>query len=148
MRTRAKYFCLFAGLMLGIPASAEQWFSVASPGADATGTRVEVDLDSVHARGQDGEGVIRVTFDALQPHSAGFRYRSFVASAQFDCQRRSISLFSAAYYAQPGGKGSRLGADSSGREAGMPPALLDSVPAAARRALLRATCATIHTPAA
>jgi hypothetical protein len=148
MRTRTKSYCFSAWLILGVPAGAEQWFAVASPGADAAGTWVEVDLDSIHARGQGGEGVIRITFDAPQPHGAGFRYRSVIAGAQFDCQRRIINLTSAAYYDQPAGKGSRLGADSSGRQGGMPPALLDSIPAAARRALLRASCATNHTSAA
>jgi surface-adhesin protein E len=147
MRMRANHLYFSAVLILGSPAGAEQWFAVASPGADAAGTRVEVDLDSIHARGQGGEGVIRVTFDLPQRHGAGFSYRSVIASAQFDCQRRIISLTSAAYYAQPAGKGSRLGSDSSARQAGMPPALLDSIPVAARRALLRASCATTPTSA-
>ena len=141
MRKRAKCLCVAAGVMLGVPAGAEQWFTVASPGSDAAASRVEVDLDSIRARGQIGESIIRVTFDAPQPHSAGFGYRSFVASAQFDCQRRNISLSGAAYYAQPDGNGSPLGTDRPARGAGTPLALLDSIPAAARRALLRATCA-------
>jgi hypothetical protein len=147
MRTRATYFCLVAGLTFGARADAEQWFTVGSPSADATGTLVEVDLDTVRPRGQGGEGVIRVTFDVPQPHGTEFRYRSFVGNAQFDCQRRHISLTRATYYGQPAGKGSRLGTDSSAREAGVPPRLLDSVPAAARGALLRATCATTQTSA-
>jgi hypothetical protein len=142
MRSRTKYFCLVVSLVLGPPANAEQWFSVSGPGAAADGTRVEVDLDSVRARGQGGESVIQVTFDALQPHRAGFRFRSIIATAQFDCQRRIISLTSAAYYDGPAGKGLRLGADSSGKQAGMPPALLDSIPATALRALVKATCTT------
>lgn len=149
MGLRTKYLCLFAASMLGTAVSAEQWFDVAGPSANETGTHVEVDLDSVRVRGQGGgEGVIRVTYDLLQPHAAGFRYRSFVANAQFDCQRRNIALTNSVYHAQPGGKGQRLGADSSDKETGMLVALLDSIPAAARRALLRATCATTRTPAA
>jgi hypothetical protein len=142
MKTRIRYFCLLAGLLLGAPARAEQWFAVASPGADGADSRVEVDLETVRVRSRGGEGAIRVTFDLLQPHSAGFRYRSFVANAQFDCQRHRITLTSAEYFSQAGGKGSLLGADSSSREVGVPPAVLDSIPASARRALLRATCAT------
>jgi hypothetical protein len=147
MQTCIRYFCLLAGLLLGAPARAEQWFAVASPGVDGTGSRVEVDLETVRARGRGGEGAIRVTFDLLQPHSAGFRYRSFVANAQFDCQRHRITLTSADYFSQAGAQGSLLGTDSSSREVGVPPAILDSVPAPARRALLRATCATTR-PAA
>jgi hypothetical protein len=146
MRTRVKYLCLTAGLALGIPAGAEQWFTVAGADTDATGSMVEVDLDSVHARGSSGEAVIRVSHNVLKQHSAGFSYRSFVASAQFDCQRQNIRLNSATYYALPAGQGSRLGADNSGRQAGMPPALLHSIPEAARRALLKATCATRTSP--
>lgn len=147
MRTRTRYGYFFAALMLAIAARAEQWFTVASPWADATGTHVEVDLESVQARGPDGQAVIRVSYDGARPHGAGFHYRSFVASARFDCQRRTISLTSAAYYAQAAGAGPRVGADSSSRQGGMPGNLLDSVPAAARRALLRATCATTRTSA-
>ena len=141
MRKRAKCLCFAAGVMLAGAAGAEQWFSVASPSSDAAASRVEIDLDSIRARGQFGEGIIRVSFNAVQPHSAGFGYRSFVASAHFDCQRRSISLSGAAYYAQPDGNGAPLGADRTGRAAGTPPDFLESIPAAARRALLRASCA-------
>jgi hypothetical protein len=148
MQKHNQHLCLFAGLMLCVPAIAEQWFTVARPGADAASTWVEIDLDTVRERSQGGERVVRITFDMPQPHSGGFRYRSFVASAQFDCQRRRISLTSAAYYAQPAGKGARLGADSAAKDPGMPPALLDSIPAAARRSLLKATCGTTQTPAA
>lgn len=128
--------------MLAASARAEQWFTVDSPGAEATGTRVEVDLESVHARGPGGEAAIRVTYDVLQPHAAGFQYRSLVAGALFDCQRRTISLASAAYYTQAAGAGARVGADSSSKEAGPSDGLLNTVPLATRRALLRATCAT------
>ena len=78
--------------------------------------------------------------------TAGFAFRSFVASAQFDCQRRSISLISAAYFELPHGDGMRVGTDSSGREAGMPESLLQSIPLAALQALLKATCALARTP--
>ena len=141
MRKRAKCLCVAAGVMLVVPAGAEQWFSVASPGSDAAASRVEVDLDSSRARGPIGESILRVAFDAPQPHGAGFAYRSFVASAQFDCQRRNISLSGATYYARPEGKGSLLGADRTARVAETPLSLLESIPAAARRALLRARCA-------
>jgi len=147
MQTRIRYFFLVAGLLLGVPGRAEQWFAVASPGVDGTGTHVEVDLDTVRARGRGGEGAIRVTFDLLRPHSAGFRYRSFVAHAQFDCQRHRITLASADYFSQASGKGTLLGADTASSEVGVPTAVLDSVPASSRRALLRATCATTRSAA-
>jgi hypothetical protein len=38
----------------------------------------------------------------------------------------------------------RLGADSSGREAGMPPGLLERIPATARQSILKAACAPIN----
>jgi hypothetical protein len=138
---RTKYFWLMA-IMLGSPAGAEQWFTVASPGLDTTGTRVDVDVDSVRAGGQEGGGIIRVTFDVPQMHIAGFRYRSFTAGAQFDCQRRNINLASAVYFAEPAATGLRVGADSPSREARALPGLLERIPGAARRALLKATCAT------
>jgi hypothetical protein len=138
MEMRRKFFGILAGLMLGAPVGAQQWFAVS--GAGAAGTLVEVDLETVRIRSQGGEGVIRVSFDTPQPHSGGFGYRSFVATTQLDCRRRSITLTSAAYYPQPGGQGQRVGADSSGRESGMPPELLGKIPAAARQAILKATC--------
>lgn len=137
---RTKYLCLLAGLAIGAPAQAQHWFDVGSPSGYAGATTVEIDLDTVRVRSQGGEGVIRVTFDVLQPHGAGFGYRSFVATAQFDCQRRSMQLTSAAYYPLPAGSGGRLGADSSGRASGMPPGLLERIPAAARQAILKAAC--------
>jgi hypothetical protein len=137
-----KLACLLAALLLGRPCAAEQWFSVARPGGQAQGVAVEVDLDSVNHRGSGGEAVIRTSYGAPRAHAAGFSYRSFVGTAQFDCQQLSVSLASAAYFAQPAGQGQRLGADSAGREAGMPPGLLQSVPAPVRQALLRAICAT------
>lgn len=133
--------------MLTAAAQAEQWFTVGSPGAEATGALVEVDLESLRARGPGGEAAIRVTYDVLQRHAAGFQYRSLAANALFDCQRRTISLTSAAYYTQAAGAGARLGADTSAKEAGLSDSLLDTVPLAARRALLRATCATTQTSA-
>jgi hypothetical protein len=147
MRARTNQVCLAAGLFLGSPAGAEQWFTFASPDLNASGTRVEVDLDSVRARGAGGEGVIRVTQQELQLHNTGFRYQSFVANALFDCQRRSITLTSATYFSEGAGMGSLLGANSLATQGGMPPALLDSIPVPARRALLKATCATTHTSA-
>jgi hypothetical protein len=133
---------LCAGLLLSASACAEQWFTVASPGIDPAATLVEIDLDTLRMQGGGGEGAIRVTLDVLQPHHGGFEFRSFVATAQFDCSRRSIALTSAAYYPLPAGKGPRLGVDSSGRQAGMPPTLLESMPTGARHALLKAMCAT------
>jgi hypothetical protein len=148
MRTRTTNLCLLAMLAVAAAAGAEQWFTVASPGPNLTGTRVEVDLESLQVRGADGEAVIRVTYDAFQPHSAGYQYRSFIAKAVCDCQRRTIKLSAAVYYAQGDGAGQRLGTDSTATRAEMSPALLDSIPAAARRALLRATCATTQAPPA
>jgi hypothetical protein len=136
-----KYLWILAGLALGAPAWAQQWFGLGSPNEYAGTPIVEIDLDTVRVRSQGGEGVIRVTLDAPQAHSAGFSYRSFIATAHFDCQRRSMQLTSAAYYALPAGGGVRLGADSSGRESGMPPGLLQRIPTAARQAILKAACA-------
>lgn len=140
MEMRRKLLGFFAGLMLAAPASAQQWFAVSGPGVRAGGAMVEIDLDTVRIRSHGGEGVIRVTLELPQVHSAGFGYRSFVATSQLDCAKRSITLTSAAYYPLPAGQGQRLGADSSGRESGMPPDLLEKIPAAARQAILRATC--------
>jgi hypothetical protein len=147
MRTRARYLCLLATLIIAIAAKAEQWFTLASPGTETSGTRVEVDLDSVHSRGAGGEAVIRVTYDVPQPHGGSYQYRSLVANALFDCQRRIVSLASATYYAQAAGTGARLGTDNS-TKGELSPALLDSIPAMTRRALLRATCATTRISAA
>lgn len=140
MQMRSFLLGLFAGLMLAVPAWAQQWFVVSGPGDRAGGTVVEIDLETVRIRSQGGEGVIRVTLEVPQAHSGGFGYRSFVASVQLDCARRSLTLTSAAYYPLPAGQGQRVGADSSGRESGMPPELLERIPAAARQAILRATC--------
>ena len=57
-----------------------------------------------------------------------------------------ISLISAAYFSLPRGGGPRVGADSSGRQAGMPESLVRSLPTTALQALLKATCATTQTP--
>lgn len=137
---RRKVFGIVAGLLLGASACAQQWFTVSGPGAGAGETVVEIDLETVRIRNQGGEGVIRVTFDVMQAHGGGYAFRSFVATAQLDCLRRNIVLTSAAYYAQPAAQGQRVGADSSGRQAGMPPELLEKIPLAARQALLKATC--------
>lgn len=126
--------------MLGGYACAEQWFTVSGPAAWEGQTVVEIDLESVRIRQPGGEGVIRVTFHEMQAHGGGFAFRSFVASTQLDCVRRTIVLTSAAYYSLPAGQGQRLGTDSSGRESGMPPQLLEKIPVAARQALLKATC--------
>jgi hypothetical protein len=142
MRAYCKRLCLVAALWASGLACAQQWFAVAGPDTEAARTLVEVDLDSVRSRGQVGEAIIRVTYDALRQHATGFGFRSFVASAQFDCQRRRISLISAAYFSLPRGDGHRVGADSSGRDAGMPESLVRSMPMAALQALLKATCAT------
>ena len=128
-----------AVLLLGASACAEQWFTVITPSSIAT-TLVEIDLDTVRIQSQRGEGVIRLTYDVLQPHPAGFGYRSFVAIAQFDCGRRSISLAGAAYYPLPRGDGQRQGAESAGTQAGMPPHLIDGIPAPIAQALLKASC--------
>ena len=139
---RTKLICILAALLLGATVRAEQWFSVVGPDPRSGAALVEIDLETVRIRSQGGEGVIRLSFDTPQPHASGFSYRSFVATAQFDCQRRVIGLTSSAYFALPAGKGQRVGADSSGRETGMPPDLLDKIPTAARQAILKAACAT------
>lgn len=137
---RRKVFGILAGLLLGAPACAQQWFTVTGPGAGGE-TVVEVDLETVRIRSHGGEAVIRVSFDVMQAHASGaYAFRSFVATTQLDCVRRTIVPTSAAYYALPAAQGQRIGTDSSGREAGMPPGLLEKIPAAARQALLRATC--------
>ena len=146
MRAHRKSFFVFAGLLASSMAIAQQWFAIGGPNTEAAQPLVEVDLDSVHARDQVGEAIIRLTYDAIHQHASGFGFRSFVASAQFDCQRRSISLISAAYFTLPRGGGTRVGADSSGHEAGMPESLVRSIPTPALQALLKATCATTQTP--
>jgi hypothetical protein len=148
MGMRTKFLCLIAGSLLGAQACADQWFTVNAPSQEVDRAMVEVDLETVRVRGNSGDGVIRISFDALQSHSAGFSYRSFLANVQFDCQRRVITLTSATYFGSPGGKGQRLGTDSAGKEAGMPPGLLETIPSAARQALLKAACATTQTSAA
>ncbi len=137
---RRKVFGILAGLLLGAPACADQWFTVSGPATGAGETLVEIDLETLRIRSHGGEGVIRVTFDVMQAHPAGYAFRSFIATTQLDCVRRTIVLTSAAYFALPSAQGQRVGADSSGRAAGMPPDLLEKIPAAARQALLRATC--------
>lgn len=125
-------------LLHGRPAYAQQWFALTT--GDRAATLVEVDLATVRLREVSGEAVIRVTHDVLQPHTAGFGYRSFVASAQIHCQRQDVQLMSAAYYALPSGQGLRVGADSAGRMRGMPERLLQAIPPRARQALLKAAC--------
>jgi hypothetical protein len=141
MKAPTKYLCLLAVAWLTPQTvGANQWFSLAERDARPGTTMVEVDLDTVRLRGGSGEAVIRVTYPEPRSHTAGFSYRSFVATAQIECGRPSVSLMSAAYFAQAQGKGSRVGNDSTGREAGMPPRLLESIPASARQALLKAAC--------
>jgi len=140
MIARMKLPCLAGGLLLAVTVQASQWFSLASPDSRAADTLVEVDLATVRLREGSGEAVIRVTHDVLQPHAAGFGYRSFVATAQIDCQRQSISLVSAAYFARPRGEGVRVGADSSGRQSGMPARTLESIPPHSRQAIIKAAC--------
>jgi hypothetical protein len=138
---------LLAAALSCSPACADNWFAVAKPGTASADTQVEVNLDTVRARGAVSEGVIRVSYKTPRTHPRGFGYQSFVATAQFDCSRHVVALASAAYFSLAGGHGNRVGVDSSGREEGMSPGLLESVPVPTRQALLRATCATPQTPA-
>lgn len=138
---RASTTVLLLPLVLLLPggtAHAQQWFALTS--RDTAATLVEVDLGTVRLRDGSGEAVIRVTHDVLQPHTAGFGYRSFVATAQIDCRRQDVNLISAAYYALPAGEGLRVGADSAGRMRGMPARLLQAIPQRATQALLKAAC--------
>src|SRR4051812_15767657 len=66
----------FRRLMLGSAtvAAGGQWFTIATASEAAESAIVEIDLETVHAQGNSGEGVIRVTHDVLQPHPAGFGY--------------------------------------------------------------------------
>jgi hypothetical protein len=122
---------------------AEQWFRVGGPEMEAaTPTIVEIDLDTLQTRGPGTDAVIRVSHPEPKTHNQGFGYRSFVATVQFDCRRQLVTLGSAAYFSEAAAQGSRVGADSTGKEGGMPPRLLESVPVAAWRALLRASCST------
>jgi hypothetical protein len=140
MRPFAKPCCVFAACSVAAAAWASQWFSLAGRDSRPDDTHLEVDLSSVHLRGDSGEAVIRVTYDVLQPHAAGFGYRSFIATAQVDCRHQSVLLASAAYFALPGGEGPRVGADSAGRDAGMPSGVLDAIPRHQRMSLIRAAC--------
>ena len=131
-----------AVVLAAAPCWPAQWFAVGGPKDAAAGPLVEVDLETLGPRRRGGVAVIRVSYATAQPHEDGFHYRSFVGNAQFDCQRRTITLSSAAFYQAPQGERERVGADSSGSVSGMPAALLDSIPAGERLALLRASCAT------
>lgn len=139
MEAPPKSLCLLAGL-LAASAHAGQWFELARRDSTAQATLVEVDLATVRLRDGSGEAVIRVSHDQPQEHPAGFSYRSFIATAQIECRRQNVGLVSAAYFAQPGGEGLRLGADSTARQSGLPPRLLQSIPLHARQALLKAAC--------
>ncbi|MDB5944478.1 MAG: hypothetical protein JWQ13_4044 [Ramlibacter sp.] len=126
------------------PAHAEQWFRLEGPELEAANVAtVEIDLDALHPRNPGADAVIRVSLQEPKLHPGGFNYRSFIATALFDCQRRAVSLTSAAYFSETAAAGVRLGSDSVARHGGMPDGLLDSIPASARRALLRASCAAI-----
>ena len=146
MRSHTRHFCFIAGLLVSGMACSEQWFTLDAPASEPSRTSVEVDLDSLRDQGHVGEVVIRVSYEEAQQHDTGFPYRSFVATARFDCQRRNVNLLSADYFSLPGANGSRAGANSSGEESGTPDHLLDGIPPATRRALLKAACATIQTP--
>jgi hypothetical protein len=135
-----KFCCVLALLTLAASAPAQQWFSLSGRDTAPDATVVEVDLQTVRLREGSGEAVIRVTHDVLQPHPAGFGYRSFVATANIDCARRTVALASAAYFALPAGRGARVGADSSGRDGGMPAKIAEGVPVHSVQALLRAAC--------
>lgn len=142
MKIQTRWAGFAAALLAAAPGWPAQWFAVGGPWDAASGPLVEVDLETLGPRRRGGEAVIRVSYAAPQVHEDGFRYRSFVGNAQFDCQRRVVSLTSAAFYRLPQGQGERVGADSAGSAAGMPAALLDSIPPRERQALLRASCAT------
>ena len=142
MKIQTKWAGTAAALLAAAPCWPAQWFAVGGPRDAASGPLVEVDLETLGPRRRGGEAVIRVSFAAPQAHEDGFRYRSFVGNAQFDCQRQVISLTSAAFYQLAQGQGERMGTDSSGSVSGMPPALLETIPARERQALLRASCAT------
>lgn len=128
-----------------MPVHASQWFELARRDSSPHATLVEVDLATVRLRDGSGEAVIRVSHELPQEHASGFAYRSFIATAQIECRKQIVDLVSAAYFAQPGGEGMRLGADSTGRQQGLPPRLLQTIPLHARRALLKAACSA--TPA-
>jgi hypothetical protein len=139
MEALTKYLCLLAGL-LAASVHAGQWFELAPRDSGPHATLVEVDLGTVRLRDGSGEAVIRVSHELPQEHPSGFIYRSFVATAQIECRQQTVGLVSAAYFAQPGAEGPRLGSDSAARQAGLPPRLLQTIPLHARRALLKAAC--------
>lgn len=58
MRAHQRYCCLLTGLLVSGFACAQQWFAVIGPDAESASLVVEVDLDSVHARGHVGEAII------------------------------------------------------------------------------------------
>lgn len=142
MKIQTRWTGIAAAVLAAGPCWPAQWFAVSGPRDAAAGALVEVDLETLGPRRRGGEAVIRVSYAAPQAHEDGFRFRSFVGSAHFDCQRRVISLTSAALYRLPQGQGERLRVDSTGSASGMPAGLLDSIPANERQALLRASCAT------
>lgn len=142
MKIQTRWAGIAAALLAAAPCWPAQWFAVGGPRDATSGPLVEVDLEALGPRRRGGEAVIRVSYAAPQAHEDGFRYRSFVGNAHFDCQRRVIILTSAAFYQLAQGQGERVGTDSTGSMKGMPAALLDGIPARERQALLRASCAT------
>lgn len=142
-----RHGCVAAALSFSVGyAAATQWFTVSGPEIDASvAALVEIDLETVRTRSPTADAVIRVTHQEAKLHAAGFGYRSFIATEQFDCQRRLLTLTSAVYFSDPEGRGLRVGTDSAAREGGMPAWLLDDLPQGARRALLRASCAHMQT---
>ena len=133
-------YAALAALLLAAPVHAQQWFSLSGRDTVPGSTVVEVDLATVHQREGAADAVIRLTHDVLYPHPSGFGYRSFIGTVNIDCVRRTITLVSAAYFALPAGQGDRVGADSSGRAAGMMGQIAERIPMQARQALLRPTC--------
>jgi hypothetical protein len=139
-------YAAFAALLLAAPVHAQQWFSLLGRDAAPGATVVEVDLETVHKHDGSADAVIRLTHDVLNPHPSGFGYRSLVGTVTIDCIHRTISLASAAYFALPAGQGNRVGADSTGRAAGMMGQIADRIPMQARQALLRAACPAVAPP--
>lgn len=144
MQIRTRWGGIAAALLAAAPCWPAQWFAVGGPRDAASGPLVEVDLETLGPRPRGGEAVIRVSYAAPQPHEDGFRYRSFVGNAHFDCQRQAIRLTRAAFHQLAQGQGERVGAASSGSLTGLPASLLASIPERERRALLRASCATVQ----
>jgi hypothetical protein len=142
MTSPLKFLCLWSALALTPAAFGAQWFALSARDSGDRATVMEVDLQSVRVRDGSGDADLRVSYDVIQTHPGGFGYRSFIATANIDCARRTLAMTSAAYFALPAGQGVRVGADSSARGGGMPEKIAQSVPLYARQALLRAACST------